>query len=331
MTSETFLITGGAGYIGSHVAWACVDAGHKIVVLDDLSTGREASIPPSAEFINGNLSDRALVRELLSDTKISGVMHFAGRIIVPESVENPVKYYTENTMATLGLLSDLLSYQKKPFLFSSTAAVYQPENGGAPLGEDDIKKPLSPYGKSKLMTEEMLSDIGAAHGLSSVVLRYFNVAGADPEGRTGQSGVDATHLLKVASQVALGQREKLQLYGDDYQTRDGTCIRDYIHVSDLASAHLLAMEHVLQNPGQHIFNCGYGRGASVKEVIAAVEQVTGETLPVEIASRRAGDAPSLVADVSRIRQILNWTPEHDSLEEMARSAIDWERYLSRIS
>lgn len=326
--AEKILITGGAGYIGSHVAWAAADAGRDLVVLDDLSTGREASIPPTAQFVEGSVADGELLDKVLSDPEIVAVMHFAGRIVVPESVENPVKYYRENTSTTLELLARMVETGKRAVLFSSTAAVYQPGEGAAPLNEDASKQPLSPYGQSKLMSEAMIRDIGIAHGLSAAVLRYFNVAGADPAGRTGQSTPDATHLIKVASQTALGQRAALSLFGDDYDTPDGTCIRDYIHVSDLASAHLLALEHVLENPGQVTLNCGYGRGSSVKEVIAAVEAVTGRALPVNVVPRRAGDAPALVADNRRILDTLDWHPEHDSLEEMARSALAWERHLN---
>lgn len=329
MAKKRILITGGAGYIGSHVAWAAADAGHELIVLDDLSTGRAASIPPSAEFVEGNVADQALVAKLVNDPAVHSVMHFAGRIVVPESVSNPIKYYRENTATTLELLARMVEAEKKAILFSSTAAVYKPREDSAPLKEDDAKEPLSPYGQSKLMSEAMIRDIGIAHGLSAAVLRYFNVAGADPKGRTGQSTPDATHLIKVASQTALGQREKLQLFGQDYPTPDGTCIRDYIHVTDLASAHLLALEHVLKNPGQVTLNCGYSRGSSVWEVIRAVEAVTGKDLPVEVVGRRPGDAPALTADNTRIMETLNWQPQHDDLQEMARSALEWERQLNR--
>ncbi|MBB4658833.1 UDP-glucose 4-epimerase GalE [Parvularcula dongshanensis] len=326
--TDTILITGGAGYIGSHAAWACADRGYKLVVLDDLSTGREASVPDGAELVLGDVADEALVARVLKDHKPRAVMHFAGRIVVPESVADPIKYYRQNTCATLGLLAQLVEAGTEAMLFSSTAAVYEPREDGAPLAEDAPKVPLSPYGQSKLMTEAMMRDVGRAHGLSAAILRYFNVAGADPEGRTGQSTPDATHLIKIASQVAVGQRDKMQLFGDDYPTPDGTCVRDYIHVTDLAEAHVLALEHVLANPGQVTMNCGYGRGSSVKEVIRAVERCTNEKLNVEIAPRRPGDAPALVADVSRIHDTLDWTPKHDDLEEMARSAMAWERKLA---
>ena len=328
MPTDTILITGGAGYIGSHAAWACHDRGYRLVVLDDLSTGREASLPPGAELVLSDVADEALLAGTLADHRPRAVMHFAGRIVVPESVADPIKYYRQNTAASLGVLAALVEAGTDAMLFSSTAAVYQPREDGAPLGEDAAKVPLSPYGQSKLMTEAMIRNVGTAHGLSAAILRYFNVAGADPEGRTGQSTPNATHLLKVASQVAVGEREGMQLYGTDYDTPDGTCVRDYIHVSDLAEAHALALEHVLANPGQVTLNCGYGRGSSVNEVIAAVERQTNTTLNVETAPRRPGDAPALIADVTRIHETLDWTPKHDSLDVMARTAMDWERKLA---
>jgi UDP-glucose 4-epimerase len=326
--TDTILITGGAGYIGSHAAWACHDRGYKLVVLDDLSTGREASVPPSADLILGDVADEDLLDQLLAGHKPRAVMHFAGRIVVPESVADPIKYYRENTAASLGVLGAMARAGTEAILFSSTAAVYRPREDGAPLGEEAEKVPLSPYGQSKLMTEAMIRDVGAAHGLSAAVLRYFNVAGADPEMRTGQSTPNATHLLKIASQVAVGQRPSMQLFGTNYDTPDGTCVRDYIHVSDLAEAHVLALEHVLQHPGQVTLNCGYGRGSSVREVIAAVERCVNAPLAVEEAPRRAGDAPALVADVSRIHETLDWTPRHADLEVMARTAMEWERRLA---
>lgn len=328
MTTDTILITGGAGYIGSHAAWACHDRGYKLVVLDDLSTGREASVPPSAELVLGDVADEAFLAKVLADHTPRAAMHFAGRIVVPESVADPIKYYRQNTSASLGVLAQLVAAGTEAMLFSSTAAVYQPREDGAPLGEDAAKVPLSPYGQSKLMTEAMIRDVGIAHGLSAAILRYFNVAGGDPEGRTGQSTPDATHLLKIASQVAIGERAGMQLYGDDYDTPDGTCVRDYIHVSDLAEAHVLALEHVLASPGQVTMNCGYGRGSSVKDIIAAVERQTNTALNVEVAPRRPGDAPALVADVSRIHDTLDWTPKHDSLDVMAKTAMAWERKLA---
>jgi UDP-glucose 4-epimerase len=326
------LVTGGAGYIGSHTAHACVDAGFEVTVLDDLSTGSEAAIPASARFVRGDIADRALLDRLFAENDFSAVLHFAGRIVVPESVENPIKYYRENTVVTLGLLDAMVAAKIPAIIFSSTAAVYQPREDGAPLGEEAEKVPLSPYGQSKLMTEAMIRDIGAAHGLAAGILRYFNVAGADPKGRTGQSTPNATHLLKVASQVATGQRSHMDIFGEDYDTRDGTCIRDYIHVSDLADAHVKTLDHVLRHGGQVTLNCGYGRGSTVKEVIAAAEAVTGAKIDARPAPRRAGDAPVLISDNRRIKELLpDWKPQHDSLEEMASSAIAWERRLATIN
>ena len=330
MSSGRILVTGGAGYIGSHTSWACLDAGHEVVVLDDLSTGVEACIPDKATFVKGGIEDLDLVAATLKKYQISAILHFAGRIVVPESVENPIKYYKENTLHSFGLLATATNCGVGNFIFSSTAAVYAPPADGemAGLKEDDLTEPLSPYGQSKLMTEHMIRDIGIAHGLNSVVLRYFNVAGADPHGRTGQSTPNATHLIKVASQTALGQRDKMALYGNDYPTPDGTCIRDYIHVTDLASAHVHALEKLLASGGQYTMNCGYGRGSSVFDVVKAVEGVTGASLPVEIVGRRAGDAPCLISNNKRILETLPWKPQHDSLEEMVSSALTWERTLA---
>ena len=330
--SDTILVTGGAGYIGSHTSYACLDAGFRVIVLDDLSTGSEHCVPAAAEFIRGGVEDRSLLQKLFRSEPITAVFHFAGRIIVPESVDNPIKYYSENTVASLGLLEEMVAAEIPTILFSSTAAVYEPRDDGAPLGEEAAKAPLSPYGQSKLMTEAMIGDIGRAHGLQAGILRYFNVAGADPDGRTGQSGANATHLLKIASQVAVGSRPYMEIYGEDYATRDGTCIRDYIHVSDLASAHVETYQHVVRAGGQVTMNCGYGRGSTVKEVIAAAEAVTGGTIDARPADRRPGDAPILVSDTTRIRETLpSWQPQHDSLEDMARTAIAWEKKLGTLN
>ncbi|NNU17457.1 UDP-glucose 4-epimerase GalE [Parvularcula sp. ZS-1/3] len=331
MTSK-ILVTGGAGYIGSHTSYACLDEGFEVVILDDLSTGVAHAISPEARFIEGDVADRELLARIFKEEKPDAVLHFAGRIVVPESVENPIKYYQENTCTSLGLLHEMVKADIGTILFSSTAAVYDPDNGGDALPEDALKVPLSPYGQSKLMTEAMIRDIGVAHGLGAGILRYFNVAGADPKGRVGQSTPNATHLLKIASQVATGKREFMEVYGEDYETRDGTCVRDYIHVSDLASAHVETLKHVLSVGGQITMNCGYGRGATVKEVIAAAERVTGSPIDARPADRRAGDAPSLVADVSRIRETLpSWQPKHETLEEMAETAIAWEEKLKTLN
>lgn len=330
--SEKVLITGGAGYIGSHTSYACLDAGLDVVILDDLSTGVEHAIPPGADFVLGDVADRTLLAKVLEGGGFSAVMHFAGRIVVPESVEHPIKYYQENTCTSLGLLAEMVAGGVDTILFSSTAAVYTPDPEGQPIREDAAKMPLSPYGQSKLMTEVMIRDVGLAHGLNAGILRYFNVAGADPQGRVGQSTPNATHLLKVASQVATGQRPYMQVFGTDYDTRDGTCIRDYIHVADLATAHVETLKHVLSTGGQITMNCGYGRGSTVREVIAAAEAVYGAHIDARPTDRRPGDAPVLVSDNSRIRETLpGWRPQHDSLEEMARTAIAWEEKLKRLN
>ncbi|GGY50462.1 UDP-glucose 4-epimerase GalE [Parvularcula lutaonensis] len=331
MTTK-ILITGGAGYIGSHTAYACLDDGFELVILDDLSTGVEHAIPPQARFIRGDVADRALLKKVFADEKPEAVMHFAGRIVVPESVENPIKYYQENTVTSLGLIAEMVDAGVSTILFSSTAAVYAPDPEGKPLAEDALKMPLSPYGQSKLMTEAMIRDVGFAHGLQAGILRYFNVAGADPRGRVGQSTPNATHLLKIASQVATGKRDHIEIYGTDYDTRDGTCIRDYIHVSDLAAAHVETLKHVLSAGGQVTMNCGYGRGSTVREVIEAVEKVTGGSIDARETGRRPGDAPVLVSNNEKIKKTLpGWKPKHDTLEEMARTAIAWEERLKTLN
>ncbi|MCQ8186399.1 UDP-glucose 4-epimerase GalE [Parvularcula maris] len=329
--TKHILVTGGAGYIGSHTVHALLDDGFDVTILDDLSTGVEHAIPAQAEFVRGDVADTALLRKLLSGG-FDAVIHFAGRIVVPESVENPLKYYRENTATSLGLLTEMVAAGSPAILFSSTAAVYAPGEEGAALDEEAVKAPLSPYGQSKLMTEMMIRDAGLAHGLPAGILRYFNVAGADPEGRVGQSTPNATHLLKIASQVATGKRDHMEVFGTDYPTKDGTCIRDYIHVSDLASAHVETLKHVLEHGGQTTMNCGYGRGSTVREVIAAAEEVTGGKIDARDADRRAGDAAVLISDNTRIKETLpGWQPQHDSLQEMARTAIAWEERLKVLN
>lgn len=330
--SEKILITGGAGYIGSHTSYACLDDGFDVIILDDFSTGVEHAIPPQADLVRGDVADRSLLKKVFSDSSIKAVMHFAGRIVVPESVENPIKYYQENTATSLGLLAEMVAAEIPTILFSSTAAVYAPRDDGAPLEEDALKLPLSPYGQSKLMTEAMIRDVGIAHGLQAGILRYFNVAGADPQGRVGQSTPNATHLLKIASQVATGKRAHMDIFGTDYATSDGTCVRDYIHVSDLAAAHVETLKHVMSAGGQITMNCGYGRGSTVREVIAAAEKVTGAAIDARPAQRRAGDAPILVSDNALIKETLpGWQPKHERLEDMAQSAIAWEEKLKTLN
>jgi UDP-glucose 4-epimerase len=323
----TILVTGGAGYIGSHMVHELVDSGEPVVVLDNLSTGFRFLVPGKVPFVVGSTGDCALVAETIERHNVDAIIHFAASIVVPDSVRDPLGYYANNTMNTCALLDTAIKGGVRQFIFSSTAAVY----GNAetvPVPEDAPTAPISPYGTSKLMSEIMLHDAGTAHELRFVALRYFNVAGADPKQRTGQSTPNATHLIKVACEAALGKRAKIDVFGTDYPTPDGTCIRDYIHVSDLARAHSAALAHLRRGGSSATFNCGYGRGASVLEVIAAVKRVSGRDFPVEIAARRAGDPPALVADVSRIRATLDWQPRFADLDTIVSHALAWERRLS---
>ena len=322
----TILVTGGAGYIGSHMVHELVDAGEPVVVLDNLSTGFRFLVPSAVPFVAGSTGDRALLEKTLRQHNIDTIIHFAASIVVPDSVTDPLGYYRNNTMNTCNLLDAAVEAGVKRFIFSSTAAVY----GNAeetPVREDATTAPISPYGTSKLMSEIMLHDTGKAHGLRFVVLRYFNVAGADPKLRTGQSTPNATHLIKIACEAALGKRAKLSVFGTDYPTPDGTCIRDYIHVSDLARAHSAALGYLRRGGESATFNCGYGRGSSVFEVIDAVRRVSGVDFQVEIAARRAGDPPALVANVDRIRSTLDWRPRFQDLDTIVTHAFAWEKRL----
>jgi UDP-glucose 4-epimerase len=317
------LITGGAGYIGSHAAYAFLDAGADVVVLDDLSTGVQANLPRSAPFYKGDVADRRLVTRIVREHRIEGVLHFAGSIVVPESVIDPAKYYRNNTSRGLELLDALIASGVRRVVFSSTAAVYGvPEQ--VPVPETAPLKPINPYGWSKLFFEQQLKDFGAAHGLACAILRYFNVAGADPKGRTGQSTPQATHLIKIASQAATGQRDEMSVFGTDYPTRDGTCVRDFIHVSDLAEAHVAVYDLLKDDEGSCTFNCGNGRGYSVREVIGAVEAALGRPLRLTFEGRRAGDPPELVADPGRLLARVAWRPRY-SIEDMVQTALEWER------
>ena len=321
------LVTGGAGYIGSHMVYTLVDRGEEVVVLDNLSTGIRANVADRAQFVHGDVGDKDLVEGLIAAHRVDAVIHFAGSIVVPESVENPLLYYANNTVASRNLLEACIKTGVKQFVFSSTAAVYGiPEHN--PVVETALTSPINPYGRSKLMTEWMLEDTARAHDFAYVALRYFNVAGADPKGRTGQSTPKATHLIKRACQVALGRVGHLDVFGTDFPTRDGTGVRDYIHVTDLANAHALALRHLAGGGGSRILNCGYGRGFSVREVIDTVARIAGNDLPVREAPRRAGDPPELVADSSRLKRDFQWQPEHDDLEVIVRTAYAWERRLN---
>ncbi|MGH6726431.1 MAG: UDP-glucose 4-epimerase GalE [Pseudolabrys sp.] len=322
----TILVTGGAGYIGSHMVHELVDAGESVIVLDNLSTGFRFLVPGKVPFVAGSTGDRELVAQTLREHDVTAVIHFAASIVVPDSVTDPLGYYNNNTMNTCSLLDVAIKAGVQHFIFSSTAAVYG-NPAHVPVREDAVTAPISPYGNSKLMSEIMLHDAGKTHGLRFVVLRYFNVAGADPKLRTGQSTPAATHLIKVACEAALGKRAKIDIYGTDYPTPDGTCIRDYIHVSDLARAHSAALAYLRRGGSSTTFNCGYGRGASVLEVIESVRRVSRQDFPVTVAARRAGDPVALVADVTRIRSTLDWRPQFEDLNTIVAHAFAWERRL----
>ena len=320
------LVTGGAGYIGSHMVLELCDAGEEVVVLDDLSTGVRENIDPRARFVQGDVSDPLIVMRLIAEHRIRAVVHFAAKIVVPDSVVDPLDYYLGNTAKTRALLAAVTSAHVPHFVFSSTAAVYG-NVGQEPVSEETPAVPVSPYGASKLMSEWMLRDSAHAYGLKYVALRYFNVAGADPKGRSGQSTPRATHLIKVACEAATGKRKGMQIFGTDYPTQDGTCIRDYIHVSDLVAAHMDALRYLKSGGDSQIMNCGYGAGYSVFEVIDTVKRISGVNFPVELAPARAGDPAAIVASAGKIRRILGWQPEFDDLETIVRHALAWERKL----
>jgi UDP-glucose 4-epimerase len=323
----TVLVTGGAGYIGSHMVHALLDAGERAVVLDNLTTGFDWAVAERVPLVTGETGDQARVAALIAEHEIDAVIHFAASIVVPDSVRDPLGYYRNNTMNSRALIETAIAGGVRHFIFSSTAAVYgNPER--VPVREDDPTIPMSPYGSSKLMTEIMLRDAGAAHGLRHVILRYFNVAGADPLGRTGQSTKGATHLIKVAVEAALGLRPKMDVFGTDYPTPDGTCIRDYIHVSDLVRAHLDALDYLRRGGASVTLNCGYGRGFSVLEVIETVKRVSGVDFEVEIAERRPGDPAQIVAASDRARAALEWRPQFDDLDTIVTHALAWERKLA---
>jgi UDP-glucose 4-epimerase len=322
-SAQSILITGGAGYIGSHTVLALLDAGLPVVVIDDLSTGRCALVPEDVPFIEGDVGDIDLVRKALRDHGCGSAMHFAGSIVNPKSFEIPLAYYANNTSASRTLIEACIKEDVRHFVFSSSAAIYG-DPDILPIPETAPTNPISPYGRSKLMTEWMITDAAAISPMTFAMLRYFNVAGADAECRSGQVG-PPTHLIKIAAEAALGLRDGISIFGDDYNTDDGTCIRDYIHVSDLARAHVLALEHLMNSGESLSLNCGYGYGYSVRQVIEAVERVAGVSLNATTAARRKGDAAALVADNAKILSSLPWTPRHDDLEFMIQTALDWER------
>jgi UDP-glucose 4-epimerase len=321
------LVTGGAGYIGSHAVLALLDAGWPVAVIDDLSNGTRQIVPEGVAFYEGSVADRALVSRIFDEQGIRAVMHFAGSIVVPESVVKPLDYYSNNTIASHALVSAAVEAGVPHILFSSTAAVYGAPDR-VPIEEGDPKKPINPYGASKLMTEQMLSDTAAAFPINYGALRYFNVSGADPEGRSGQIGKGSTHLIKIATEAAAGKRDHVDVFGDDYPTPDGTCIRDYVHVSDLADAHVKALERLIERPHENlVMNCGYGKGLSVLEVLDALDKVVGRQVPREMKERRAGDPPMLVASNRTLVETLGWTPRFDSIETIVSHALQWERKL----
>jgi UDP-glucose 4-epimerase len=324
------LVTGGAGYIGSHVVLALSDLGEQVFVLDDLSTGDRDAVHPPARLIVGDIADASLVKQIIVEFGVEEIIHFAAKLIVPDSLVDPLGYYLANTVKSRALFAAAVAGHVKRFVFSSTCAVYGTP-AEIPVGEDAPTVPISPYGTSKLMTEWMLRDAAVAHDLNYVTLRYFNVAGADPAGRSGLSSPTSTHLIKVASEAALGKRPFIQVYGNDYATPDGTCIRDYIHVTDLAAAHVDALRYLRGGGGNVTLNCGYGRGYSVLEVIDAVKRVSGVDFPIRVGPRRAGDPPAIVARTARMHRELGWLPQYDDLSTIITHAIAWERTLPSSS
>lgn len=329
MTSHmtTLLVTGGAGYIGSHTSRLLADAGFKLVVLDNLYSGHRWAVDKRAIFVEGSAGDIPLVTQLMRDHPIEAVIHFAGHIVVPESVTHPLKYYGNNTCVSRNLLQACTDCGVKNFLFSSTAAVYGiPEH--LPASETTPTLPINPYGHSKLMTEQMLADISAAGQLRYVALRYFNVAGASLDCTLGQATPAATHLIKIACEVACGQRDHAAIFGTDYDTPDGTCIRDYIHIMDLAQAHVLALQYLLDGGKSQILNCGYGKGYSVREVLDTLISISGVSLKIQNQPRRAGDPPALIANADKIRHVLKWRPQYDNLRVICETAYAWEKAIS---
>ena len=324
----TILVTGGAGYIGSHMVHELIDAGHAVVVLDNLVTGFRWAVSPKAALVTGDIGDSALVATVIEKHGVSAIIHFAGSVVVPDSVSDPLGYYFNNTVNSRSLIATAVKCGVKHFIFSSTAAVYgNPLE--SPVSETAMPAPMSPYGSSKLMTEIMLADTARAHDFRFTALRYFNVAGADPKGRTGQSTRGATHLIKVACETALGKRTHMDVFGTDYPTPDGTCVRDYIHVTDLVRAHICALDYLRAGGKSDIFNVGYSQGYSVLEVLDAVKRVSGKTFEARLSGRRPGDPASIVAASGKIRAGLGWSPIHADLDAIVRQALAWEDHLAK--
>ncbi len=327
MRDRAVMVTGGAGYIGSHAVLALLDAGWRVVVVDNLVTGFDWAVDPRATLVVADVADDAKVRAAIRDHDVIAIMHFAGSVVVPESVTDPLKYYRNNTAASRSLIESAVATEVRHFIFSSTAATYGIPKV-VPVAEDSPQAPINPYGMSKLMTEFMLRDVAAAHPINYCALRYFNVAGADPAGRSGQSTAGATHLIKIAAEAATGKRGHVSVFGSDFSTRDGTGVRDYIHVSDLAAAHVHALDLLVADPSaSHTLNAGYGRGYSVLEVLDAVDRVTNMTIDRRMEGRRAGDPDELVSDNRAILATLPWRPQYDDLDLIVTHALDWERKL----
>jgi UDP-glucose 4-epimerase len=320
------LVTGGAGYIGGHMALGLLDAGEPVVVLDNLSTGFAWAVPEGAKLVVGDTGDRDLVAGLIKEHSIDAIAHFAAKIVVPESVHDPLGYYLNNVSSARTLIETAIKAGVKTFIFSSTAAVYG-ETAAEPVAEEAALAPISPYGRSKLMVEWMLEDASRAYDFRYVALRYFNVAGADPKGRLGQSTPNATHLIKRAVQTALGLHPRMEIFGQDYPTRDGTCVRDYIQVTDLIDAHRDALSYLRAGGASIVCNCGYGHGQTVREVVDVVKRVSGVDFPVVVSGRRGGDPAAIVARADRVKNALGWRPTRDNLDEIVRQALDWERRL----
>jgi UDP-glucose 4-epimerase len=327
MSKLPVLVTGGAGYIGSHAVLALRDAGWPVAVIDNLSTGTRYVVPEDVPFYEGNVADRELIARIFAEQKTGAIMHFAGSIVVPESVEQPLEYYRNNTLASHALMSAAVDAGVNHFVFSSTAAVYgAPER--VPVEEGDPKLPINPYGASKLMTERMLEDSSAAYPLNYAALRYFNVSGADPQGRTGQIGKGSTHLIKVAVETAVGKRDHVDVFGTDYPTPDGSCVRDYIHVSDLADAHVKALGRLVEQPEENlVLNLGYGRGLSVLEVLDALDRLLPTPIRREMKGRRAGDPPMLISSNRALTETLDWSARYADIDAILGHALEWERKL----
>ena len=326
----TVLVTGGAGYIGSHMVWELLDHGEEVLVVDNLTTGFEWAIPEGVSFVKADIGDQEAMEEILKDNNIDAIIHFAGSVVVPESLENPLMYYQNNTGNSRNLIAAAVNTGVKKFIFSSTAAVYGNPLTEGPISENAILNPMSPYGTSKLMTELMIRDTAEAHDFSYVILRYFNVAGCDVKGRTGQSTEGATHLIKVACEAASGNRSSMKIFGTDYDTPDGTCVRDFIHVGDLANAHYEALKYLRDGGKKFTANCGYSQGYSVLEVIDTVKRISGNDFRVIETERRAGDIEALTANSHRLMNRLDWQPKHNDLETIISSALNWEKKLPEL-